>query len=127
MKQDRFNEPDFRVISQTKFLNSDELKIAIESDDKAARFVAGYYDYDAGHFLLFRGNGMSVIVPSDFFKEHVEEFPDFAQFELVDEGRKIKLGRFEITSTSILRAMDPEFDKGAQDDITYRDGKTLLN
>lgn len=110
-----------KVMGTMQFLPSDEMKIALASPDKNERFVAGYFDYIGQHLLLFRGDGMSLVVPASVFEPRMELAPDFNLFELTDCGAMIKLGLYEVTNEFILKAMDPKFEaKREENEIRIR-------
>lgn len=126
---DHWVPPSDRNLGQMKFLPTEDLKEALAASHKAELFVAGYYDFDRQHLLLFRGNGMSLVVPASVFVPNAKHTPDFTKFDIIDCGQTVSLGDYEASSRSILRAMDPEYDRKceAENEVWLRKRTKISN
>jgi DNA-binding Xre family transcriptional regulator len=91
-------------------LKTDELMEVLASPRRANLFVGGVVVPGAKTVLLLRGNLEPLPVPFSLFKPRPHgPHPDFGDFEIVDWGQAVRLGKYEAAGDAILYELDPEF------------------
>lgn len=96
-----------------KILPPDELGeiFNLPADDKNKLIISVYADYISKHFILFRGDGTSLIAPFEMFRPSKVNTPNFEDYEVVDFGNALRLGSYVASTRSILYDLDPEYRK----------------
>lgn len=102
-----------REISVFKVLPPDQLKqiFKLALADKHRLIVGGYADFDLQQLILFRGDGSNVIAPFSMFEPNAICSPDFTDLDIIDYGQTVRLGKYEASSQSILKELDPEYQE----------------
>ncbi len=91
-------------------LRLDDMFEVLDSSNRANLFIAGAVAPSAKSLVLIRGNLDSLIVPFSLFAQRPNgPRPDFSDFEVIDSGQTIRLGRYEAASDALLYELDTEF------------------
>jgi hypothetical protein len=117
-----------KTIGPIKFLTQEEFAELTTVSDLSCYIVAAYYDYVGDYLMLFRGDGSFVQAPMSMFQDNRGKslIPDPEQLELIDCGNTVKLGEYEASTRSILKELDPAYDKKCRDnEINLRDRKKV--
>jgi|ERR1700722_12286436 len=100
---------DIGMIGALKKLTPLELKEInlLLIKEKSKYIVSGYAVFMSKHLVLFRGDGSCVVAPFDMFPPNTICSPNFDDLQIIDFGKSIKLGQYEVSSKSILEKLDP--------------------
>ena len=91
-------------------LKTAELIEVLASPRRANLFLGGAVVPAAKTVLLLRGNLEPVSVPFSLFKPRpTGPKPDFSDFEVIEWGQTVRLGKYEAAGDAILYEIDPEF------------------
>jgi hypothetical protein len=102
----------FRVVvapgGGTKLLPAEDLAEVLAAEDPEDYFVGGVVDREDHALVLYRGNFERLVLPLSWFHaQHRGTKPDFDDFEVVDGGQTVRLGRYEAATDAILYEHDP--------------------
>jgi hypothetical protein len=88
-------------------LKTDELIEVLASPRRANLFLGGAVVPSAKTVLLLRGNLEPLPVPFALFKPRpTGPNPDFSDFEIIDWGQTVRLGKYEAAGEAILYELD---------------------
>jgi Helix-turn-helix domain len=93
-----------------RLLGLDQLFDVLGSSNRSNLFIAGAVAPAAKSLVLIRGNLESVVVPLSLFVPRPNgPKPDLSDFEVIDSGQTIRLGKYEAAADAVLYELDPEF------------------
>ena len=102
-----------RVVSPDdglKLLPLEEIAEIFASPDREDYFIGGTVDKENGSVILYRGNVEPLILPLSWFEAGPNSpQPDQNDFEVIDFGQTVRLGKFEAGTEAILYEFDPLF------------------
>ena len=102
-----------RVVSPEdglKLLTLEEIGEIFESPDCEDFFIGGIVDKENGSVILYRGNMSPITLPLSWFNAGPNSpQPDPDDFEIIDSGQTVRLGKFEAGTEAILYEFDPLF------------------
>lgn len=91
-------------------LKTDDLIEVVASSRRPNLFLGGFVVPAAKTVVLLRGNLEPLAVPFSLFKARpTGPNPDFSDFEIIDSGQTVRLGKYEAAGDAILYETDPEF------------------
>ncbi len=72
--------------------------------------------------VLYRGSLERVVVPFSWFRSASRNTkPNFNDFEVIDNGQTVRLGKYEAAVDAILYEFDPEARARLKDNLVQRD------
>ena len=72
--------------------------------------MGGIPNLSLGELILMRGNLESLLVPFNWFRTRPGgPKPNFKDFEIIDHGQTVRLGKYEVSVDSILYDFDPKY------------------
>ena len=102
-----------RVVSPDdglRLLPLEEIAEIFASPDSEDSFIGGIVDKENGSVILYRGNLEPLNVPLSWFEAGPNSpQPDPDDFEIIDFGQTVRLGKFEAGTEAILYEYDPLF------------------
>ena len=102
-----------RVVSpddELKLLPLEEIAEIFASPDSEDYFIGGTVDKENGSVILYRGNVEPITLPLSWFEAGPNSpQPDPDDFEIIDFGQTVRLGKFEAGTEAILYEFDPLF------------------
>lgn len=91
-------------------LPAHELIDVVASPRRRNLFIGGTVIPAAKAVLLLRGNLEQEAVPFSLFKARLAgPRPDYSDFEIIDSGQTVRLGKYEAAADAILYEIDSEF------------------
>lgn len=103
----------FRVVvapgDGVRLLPAEEI-VEVLADEHPEKFlIGGVVDADDKALVLYRGSLERVVVPFSWFRVAPRGVkPDFNDFEVIDGGQTVRLGKYEAAADAILYEFDPE-------------------
>ena len=102
-----------RVVSpddDLKLLPLEEITEILASPDSEDYFIGGIVDQENRSVILYRGNLEPITLPLSWFEAGPNSpQPDPGDFEIIDFGQTVRLGKFEAGTDAILYEFDPLF------------------
>lgn len=100
------------VAGNRSFLPSEQLAEVLSSSNASDLVIGGQVDTTINVLTLFKGDLSLLVVPHSAFKETAAGVkPDFSDFEIIDHGQTIRLGKYEAAVDALLYEFDSEFRK----------------
>ena len=91
-------------------LPNEELAEVLAATNRDELFIGGSVDSVSRTLTLWRGNGMSLVVPLERFRPSGDgQKPDFNQFSVSDYGHTLRFGSYESSADAVLYECDPNF------------------
>ena len=102
--------PVFGLVDGFQWLPKEELVEVIARDDAADRFIGGSVDPKAKAITLLRGDVEAMVAPLTIFEKSGDgTAPDFTKLKVMDYGRTIALGNYEVSADAILYELDSTY------------------
>ena len=102
-----------RVVSPDhglRLLPLEEIAEIFASPDSEDSFIGGIVEKENGSAILYRGNVDPITIPLSWFDAGPNSpQPDPDDFEIIDFGQTVRLGKFEAGADAILYEFDPLF------------------
>ncbi len=93
-----------------RLLPLEEIAEIFASPNSEDYFIGGIVDKENGSVIMYRGNLDPITLPLSWFKAGPNSpQPDPDDFEVIDFGQTIRLGKFEAGTEAILYEFDPLF------------------
>lgn len=100
------------LASRSHWLGWGDLMKALNTPNRRELIVAGMVNFAAGTLTVYRGDFSPVTVPLSLFKPSGKGVAaDPSDFEVIDCGHAIRLGKYEAAADAIFYAGDPVFRK----------------
>jgi hypothetical protein len=91
-------------------LKTDDLIEVLNSSKRANLFIGGAVVPSAKSVVLIRGSLDSLVIPFHWFSARpAGPKPDFIDFEIIDSGHTLRLGKYEAAADAILYELDSQF------------------
>lgn len=96
----------------TRLLPANELVEVLASPDRRDLVIGGSIDTGIEACVLYRGDLSRIVAPFSIFRPTgIGTKPSFKDFEVIDSGQTVRLGKYEASVEAILYELDPEFRK----------------
>jgi len=103
-------------------LPTPELVDLLGSEDRQDLLIGGAVDLEAKTVMVFRGNLEALSVPFSWFTSPPGgPLPDFHDFEVIDGGQTIRLGKYEAAVDALLYERDAGFRKRSRERALEKD------
>lgn len=102
----------FRVVvapgNGVRLLAVEEIAEVLADKHPERFFIGGVVDAEDKALVLYRGSLERVVVPFSWFRTAPRGAkPDFGDFEVIDGGQTVRLGKYEAAADAILYESDP--------------------
>ncbi len=85
-------------------------------------FIGGVADTEDRALVLYRGSLERIVVPFSWFRSASRNAkPNFDDFEVIDNGQTVRLGKYEAAVDAILYEFDPEARARLKDNLVQKD------
>jgi hypothetical protein len=116
----------FRVVvapgDGVRLLPTEEIAEVLADKHPESFFIGGVADAEDKALVLYRGSLERVVVPFSWFRAAPGGVkPQFDDFEVIDGGQTVRLGKYEAATDAVLYEFDPEARVRMKDNLVQKD------
>lgn len=110
-------------INKKSYLPKEQIAEVLTSENAADLVIGGVADPKTQVLTLVRGDLSlpPLLVPFATFEKTADAAPDFADFEVIDHGQTIRLGKYEASVDAVLYELDADFRRRQKTELLAKE------